>query len=77
MKVSLLLLKQWCEQHLSPMAWQRIALHAYGHLKNKGYSLKDLQAPAAEAAVEGEELTIICEAIHELYQEEVPLSDLA
>lgn len=76
MKVNLLLLKQWCERDLSPMAWQRIVLRAYGCLKDKGYFIKELQNPPADMNLEGEDLAAICDAIRELYKIEVPLNDL-
>ncbi len=77
MKANLLLLKQWCERDLSPMAWQRIALQAYARLRDKGYSIKELQNPPADMNLEGEDLAAICDAIRELYKTDVPLNDLA
>jgi hypothetical protein len=76
MKVNLPLLKSWCEQQFSPIAWQRISLHVYGQLKDK-YSLKELQEPGQDMTLEGDALAVVCDAIRELYKVEVPLNDFS
>lgn len=72
MKIHLAVLKRWCDAEISPVAWQRIAVHLYKDLKAHGWDLKRLQMPSATDEFEGEEVTLVGRALQELYQKDIP-----
>lgn len=40
-----LVIKRWCEENVSPLAWKRIVLKVMDMAAEEGYSVSDLQHP--------------------------------
>ena len=45
MKIRLLVLKNWCNKNITPLAWQRIVLRILPQLRDRGFDLYDLENP--------------------------------
>lgn len=69
-------LQEWCNQNLSPMAWQRVAIQLYGYLRESGWTLEALQSPTDDACLEGETFDLACEVIEMLYAVRPSLEEL-
>ncbi len=68
-----LIIKQWCEENITPVAWQRITMKMLGHFREKGLSLTDLESPNASLMLASDSVTLITQTISEMYQIEVPV----
>ncbi|MEM9982149.1 MAG: hypothetical protein AAF734_06620 [Bacteroidota bacterium] len=76
MKIKAALLKEWCNQHITPVAWQRIIIKALPLLKSKGYSLTDVESPKADVLLDEATYSALNAIALELYQIDIPLSHL-
>ncbi|MGD1843109.1 MAG: hypothetical protein ACFB0B_19770 [Thermonemataceae bacterium] len=76
MKVKAALLKEWCNQYITPVAWQRIIIKALPLLKSKGYSLTDVESPKADVFFDEATYSALNAIALELYQIDIPLSHL-
>jgi hypothetical protein len=74
MKINALLLKNWCNQHITPLAWQRIIMRVLPSLREAGLDLSDLQEPAENLFFEEEILAAFEVAMYELYEQKIPMN---
>ncbi len=68
-----LIIKQWCEENITPVAWQRITMKIFGHFREKGLSLTDLETADASLVLASDSVELIKQTISEMYQIEVPV----
>lgn len=64
-KVSVL--KNWCEEELTPLAWQRALVRTLPALREFGYELDNLQNPTNDTRIDTAYYRVICVALSELY----------
>ena len=67
-----LIIKQWCEENITPVAWQRITMKIFAHFREKGLSLTDLENPNASIVLASDSVALIKQTIYEMYQIETP-----
>ena len=66
-----LIIKQWCDENITPVAWQRVTMKIFAHFREKGLSLTDLENPSAAIVLAPDSVEIIKQTISEMYQIEV------
>lgn len=71
MKISVAKIQTWCNENISPVAWQRVVLKVLPNLKEQGYGLNDLLNPSADLLLSESSLELFEKAIFELYQTEM------
>lgn len=65
-------LVSWCSEHLSPMAWQRVATELSPYFQKKyGWSIAALFKPQANMHIDDEDLIHINEVLQSLYGQTV------
>ncbi len=74
MKINALLLKNWCNQHITPLAWQRITMRILPTLREAGLDLSDLQEPSENLFFDEEIMAAFEVAMNELYEQKIPLN---
>jgi hypothetical protein len=72
MKCNASLLKSWCDENITPMAWQRIVMKALPKLREKGLSLGNVENPDANLVLDEELSEVIKVILQELYQTDIP-----
>ncbi len=68
-----LIIKQWCDENITPVAWQRVTMKIFGHFREKGLSLTDLENPNASLILASDSVALIKQIISEMYQIDVPV----
>jgi len=64
--------KNWCEENITPMAWPRVVLRVVPELRQKGYSVKEMENPTDSVTVDEETFKIFNEALKTIYEMEIP-----
>ncbi|PIB34954.1 hypothetical protein BFP72_05885 [Reichenbachiella sp. 5M10] len=67
MKIKVLTLKNWCNNNITPLAWQRIIIKILPELRNKGFELDELEEPASDRLFQEEEFKLFAEALNTIY----------
>lgn len=60
-------LKTWCENELTPLAWQRALVKTMPVMRNYGYDLDELQYPNHEMRISQGYFQLICITLGKLY----------
>ncbi len=66
-----LIIKQWCDENITPVAWQRVTMKIFAHFREKGLSLTDLENPNASVVLAPDSVALVKQTISEMYQIEV------
>ena len=66
-----LIIKEWCDENITPVAWQRVTMKILSHLREQGFKLADLEKPSADLLLAPETVALIRETISQMYQIEV------
>lgn len=74
MGVSSSIVKKWCDENITPLAWQRIVMKNLDAFKQRGLSMTELEK---EITLDEELLGIVKDTIKNMYQIEIPSSVLA
>jgi hypothetical protein len=72
MKVSAEKIKEWSNQEISPIAWQRIIVKALPQLREEGLEFSDLMNPT-NLVLSGKAFEVVASVVEELYQVELPV----
>lgn len=73
MKVSVLALKNWCTESITPLAWQRVVIKTLPDLRdNGGFSLEQLEDPDQSVEFKDKEISVINGALKDLYDLNIP-----
>jgi hypothetical protein len=72
MKVSAKKIKEWSNQEISPIAWQRIIVKALPQLREEGLEFSDLMNPT-NLVLSGKAFKVVASVVEELYQVELPV----
>lgn len=69
--------KSWCTDNISPQSWTRICLKCVDELRNKGYSLQQMEDLDPDIELDEDTLKCLNEALNEYYEMSVDESLLA
>ena len=64
--------KNWCEENITPMAWPRVVLRVVPELRKKGLSVKEMENPTESVTVDEDIFKLFNNALHEIYEMEIP-----
>ncbi|MGB3849526.1 MAG: hypothetical protein WA958_06125 [Tunicatimonas sp.] len=67
-----LLVKNWCDSSLSPMAWSRILTRMLPHFNQNGYYFQTLKNPDDSLIFKQETVEVLKETIQDIYQSQLP-----
>ncbi len=67
--------KNWCNDNISAIAWQRITIKALPFFRDKGFTYKDLESPDDDFLVDANIGSIIAEIVEEYYSTVIPFSE--
>lgn len=68
-----LIIKQWCDENITPVAWQRVTMKIFTHLRENGFSLIELENPSPTLLLAPETVALVKQTISEMYQIDVPV----
>jgi hypothetical protein len=71
--MKIITIKQWCDENITPLAWQRVVMKNLDALKSTGLNLNELNNPSENAEISEELFELIKQTIKETYQLELPL----
>lgn len=69
--------KQWCTDNISPQSWTRICLKRVDDIRQKGYTLKEMEDLNPDIDMDDELLESLNSALSELYEMTVDENILA
>jgi len=70
-------LKKWCEENISPVAWQRVVMKNLDLLRAQGLGLAELENPKESILLDSELTNAIKKTIQDLYKVELPALTVA
>ena len=73
MKIEAKKIKEWCDQNLSPVAWQRIVVKVSPDFRGSGLNLKNLTDPDDSVLLDDAQYSIIKQAIESTYNMQVEI----
>lgn len=65
-------IKNWCDENITPMAWQRIVMKNLDVFKAKGWGLAEMNNPNDAIVLDATTAEAVKATIKELYQVELP-----
>ncbi|MFK7951994.1 MAG: hypothetical protein AB8B73_04050 [Ekhidna sp.] len=68
--------KQWCTDNISPQSWTRICLKNVDELRDKGYTLKEMEDLTPDVDLDDEILESLNNALNALYDMKVAEAEL-
>lgn len=68
MKIEAIKVKKWCDENLSPVAWQRLAVKVSPQFRGSGIKLTELLKPDETILLDDTQYAIFKEAIEDTYQ---------
>ncbi|MCU0439026.1 MAG: hypothetical protein MUC49_14100 [Raineya sp.] len=77
MIVSATKIQNWCNENISPVAWQRVVVKSLPQLRESGFELSDLMNPVATLVLSEDAFDIIASCIEELYQTHLEMNLVA
>jgi hypothetical protein len=69
-------IKKWCDENISPVAWQRVVMKNLDLFRTKSLGLAELETPASSINLDTELIESIKKTIQELYKMELPVAVL-
>jgi hypothetical protein len=69
-------IKKWCDENITPMAWQRIVMKNLDVFKAKGWGIAEINNPDESINLDATIVETVKATIKELYQVEIPESVL-
>lgn len=71
MAVKAINFKNWCIENISPQSWTRICLKCVDEVREKGYTLKEMEDLAVDIDLDTELLNALNKALDDLYEMEI------
>ncbi|MEM0938868.1 MAG: hypothetical protein AAF600_03395 [Bacteroidota bacterium] len=68
--------KSWCTENISPQSWTRICLRCIDIIRDKGYSLKQMEKLDPDVEIDNDLLNALNDALFEFYEMKVNESEL-
>ncbi len=69
--------KQWCTDNISPQSWTRICLKRVDDIRQKGYTLKEMEDLNPDIEMDDELMDSLNSALSDLYEMTVDENILA
>ncbi|MFN3315241.1 MAG: hypothetical protein ACK40K_00360 [Raineya sp.] len=69
-------IKNWCDENITPMAWQRIVMKNLDVFKAKGWGLGEMNNPNEAIVLDAKMIDAVKATVREMYQIELPESVL-
>jgi hypothetical protein len=69
-------IKKWCDENITPLAWQRIVMKNFDAFKNTGLGITELSNPTENMEIDATLVDLVKQTIKEVYQMEVPIEAL-
>jgi len=73
MKIEALKIKAWCDNNLSPVAWQRIVVKVSAEFRGTGLTIKSLTSPEPDILLDDSQYQIFKAAIESTYDVELEI----
>jgi hypothetical protein len=74
--MKIVVIKKWCDDNITPLAWQRIVMKNLDALKNTGLNITELSNPTDAMELNDVLVSLVKESIKEVYQIEIPVHAL-
>jgi len=65
-------IKKWCDENITPIAWQRIVMKNLDVFKTKGWGVTEMNNPDESINLDVTMIEAVKATIKELYQVEIP-----
>jgi len=65
-------IKKWCDENITPIAWQRIVMKNLDVFKTKGWGITEMNNPDESINLDAKMTEALKATIKELYQVEIP-----
>ncbi|GAB4123343.1 MAG: hypothetical protein OHK0045_23690 [Raineya sp.] len=65
-------IKNWCDENITPMAWQRIVMKNLDIFKAKGWGITEMNSPNESIVLDAAMSNAVKASIKELYQIDIP-----
>lgn len=72
MKIKVVILKNWCNKNITPLAWQRIVLKVLPELRACGFELNQLEEPTPDMVFGEKEFEHFSRSLDTVYKIEFP-----
>lgn len=69
-RYSVLAMKEWSDEKLSPVAWARIILRIFSILRDNGYSFGEIHNPTTSTTVDYNVYLLIKESMKDIYKQD-------
>jgi len=66
--MKVILIKKWCDEQLSPLAWQRIVMKNFDVFKSIDWGITELSNPNEDMEISEDLLDIVMQTVRELYK---------
>lgn len=70
-------IKNWCDENITPMAWQRIVMKNLDIFKERGWGLSEMSNPNESIVLDATMSNAVKATIKDLYQIDIPETILA
>jgi hypothetical protein len=74
--MKVILIKKWCDENITPLAWQRIVMKNLDAFKVTGLSVTELSNPTEDMILNDILVDLVKKTIKEVYQMEAPVEAL-
>jgi len=74
MKIEAKKIKEWCDEKLSPVAWQRIVVKVSPEFRGTGLNLKNLTDPDNSVLLDDAQYNVIKQAIEATYSTQLEIT---
>lgn len=72
--MKLIVIKEWCNDNISAIAWQRITTKALPFFRDEGFTYKDIESPTDDFLIDTNLISIIVEITQQYYNIIIPFS---
>ena len=73
MKIEAKKIKEWCDENLSPVAWQRVVVKVSPEFRGTGLNLKNLSDPDDSVLLDDAQYSTLKQAIEETYSTQLEI----
>lgn len=72
-----ILIKQWCDENLTPIAWKRIIIRIFPYLREQGFSILDLENANQNITFNTDTIDIITKTIYNMYNIQIDFHNIS
>ncbi|MCU0437105.1 MAG: hypothetical protein MUC49_04270 [Raineya sp.] len=74
--MKIIAIKKWCDENITPLAWQRIVMKNLDAFKTTGLSVSELSNPTEAMEMNDILADLVKQTIKDVYQIEIPVHAL-